>query len=177
MLVPDTEPWPGSGGSRPPPSQPTHLGGLGRSSGEARRAADLLPAPGGSPSQAGPRSRPCCALAAVSRCLPAEVIAMFAAPFLVWKDLEAGEAGWEAGLAGCDQTARERSLGKTGWRWRLCPPLHPARSPGPPTRGSPPPPSGPPRRQTPAEVAWPSFGPDRPPGTLTPAGWAVPPGV
>ena len=29
---------------------------------------------------------------------------MFAAPFLVWKDVEAGEAGEKAGLTGCDQS-------------------------------------------------------------------------
>lgn len=46
--------------------------------------------------------------------LPEKVIAMFAAPFLVWKDLEAGEAGDKVGLTGCDQSlsAPEESLGR-----------------------------------------------------------------
>lgn len=86
---------------------------------------------------------------------------MFAAPFLVWKDLEAGEAGGEAGLTGCDQAAPERSLGKTGWWLEAVPasaPRNPRRAPRP-RRPSPGPLRAPQALppQTPAELAWPSF--------------------
>lgn len=81
-------------------------------------SGSLLPL--GSPSWAGPGSVPCCALAAV--CQLPEVIAMFAAPFLVWKDVEAGEAGEKAVLTGCDQPLLQSrvSEGRAGWPRGLC---------------------------------------------------------
>lgn len=105
---------------------------------------------------------------------------MFAAPFLVWKDLEAGEAGGEAGLTGCDQTAGERSLGKTGWRLEAAPRLRtPPRAPRPRgPKGQPPPPrpAGPPGRQTPAAVAGPCSCLRRTPKrTPTASWWPFPP--
>ena len=91
---------------------------------------------------------------------------MFVAPFLVWKDLEAGEAGGEAGLTGCDQTAPEKSSGEArlaaGGCARLCTPRPPRAGTAPwrteyrPPPPPPPPPHPCPRRSSAGRVAWPS---------------------
>ena len=143
MRGPEVEPWPVSGVSMDTPHNPCTEGPSVCIQGSLEGCYSRVPPPPGIPLLGWARLWP---LLPPGSCLPLpEVIAMFAAPFLVWKDVEAGEAGEKAVLTGCDQPLLQSrvSEGRASWPRGLCLASAP-HAPRPPSRTqSRPPPPGP----------------------------------